>query len=1096
MQNARGDASSRPDSTGALGMPPLTPYNSFMPDRFRRSDLVALVILTLAVLAVYARVLLTPLIPASGDFLAYFTPYWQQLNQALRAGHLPLWNDFIYAGAPFQANPQTEVFYPLRWPLIFLSAEKGILITDALHVWLAGVFGYFLIKKLLGAKKTRGATLPALAGALIIALNGWVTGLLLHPNQISAYPWLIAAILLWEKRPRPGQWPRRDRPMRRWGVMMTLVWAMAFLAGHTQSFYNAAVIFGLWVLGDVVWRGWEERRKSVVSEQFAVSSKQFSVSSKQFAVESNRLAFLRTFLSDAWPVALATLVIAGVVAAAQLLPTLELSGLSFRQGGMAFRDHAALSLPPWRLGFTLLPHYARDLGMALGTEAYGEWLGYIGLTGLILALLGLRHPNRRMRFLGAFLTLAGLLLAFGAYDPLEYLLYRIVPGWDLFRVPARFLQAAVLGLALLAALGMDWISRQYAVSSEQYAVSSMQYAVSRRHERQRAEKDENGVSRTDCESALGSGCSEPDASSGGDLGNINRQTVWWRSRCGAVMVVAGILLAVLALLTRPNPATLAGWAAILAFFALLLWNKRKRSRSNTHYPIPTILYLIPLILFLELYFASYALPIQHPTAPQALRSWRTAPARIASELGPTPHGGACRTLSLSATTWDPGDLGDLQRIYGPYLDEKAFTDLVNATKAKEVVAPNLGVLFDIPSLDGFGGGVLPTARFVKAMSLFLPPESIVADGRLREQLHSIPDSRLLSLFNVCYVIADKNFDVWHDDIYYDLAFGETLDAAHPDLSVTDMPGFPASGVGVVSHLSDDAARLPRGTSVALAIITFYDNSTAELPLRAGMETAVGEDAARPFAQDDLPAVRWPHNAPGRDVIADLDIPANNLPARLSDRRIQSVDFHLLRDDVSLFIRGMAVYDRASGSHATPIVTRAPWQRIHSGDVKIYRNDAALPRAFAVARVQTVANLDEAVDAMKSPGFDPASTAILEENSAVLAPRGIPLSSPRLQISERRPERLRLHYEADGAALLIISEGWHPGWRAILDPDAADARDLPVFPADIFLRGVALPAGEHDLLMIFQPSSLRWGMIISLLALAGLAILWILPDGKD
>ncbi len=1067
-----------------------------MPDRFRRSDLVALVILTLAVLAVYARVLLTPLIPASGDFLAYFTPYWQQLNQALRAGHLPLWNDFIYAGAPFQANPQTEVFYPLRWPLIFLSAEKGILITDALHVWLAGVFGYFLIKKLLGAKKTRGATLPALAGALIIALNGWVTGLLLHPNQISAYPWLIAAILLWEKRPRPGQWPRRDRPMRRWGVMMTLVWAMAFLAGHTQSFYNAAVIFGLWVLGDVVWRGWEERRKSVVSEQFAVSSKQFAVSSKQFAVESNRLAFLRTFLSDAWPVALATLVIAGVVAAAQLLPTLELSGLSFRQGGMAFRDHAALSLPPWRLGFTLLPHYARDLGMALGTEAYGEWLGYIGLTGLILALLGLRHPNRRMRFLGAFLTLAGLLLAFGAYDPLEYLLYRIVPGWDLFRVPARFLQAAVLGLALLAALGMDWISRQYAVSSEQYAVSSMQYAVSRRHERQRAEKDENGVSRTDCESALGSGCSEPDASSGGDLGNINRQTVWWRSRCGAVMVVAGILLAVLALLTRPNPATLAGWAAILAFFALLLWNKRKRSRSNTHYPIPTILYLIPLILFLELYFASYALPIQHPTAPQALRSWRTAPARIASELGTTPHDGACRTLSLSATTWDPGDLGDLQRIYGPYLDEKAFTDLVNATKAKEVVAPNLGVLFDIPSLDGFGGGVLPTARFVKAMSLFLPPESIVADGRLREQLHSIPDSRLLSLFNVCYVIADKNFDVWHDDIYYDLAFGETLDAAHPDLSVTDMPGFPASGVGVVSHLSDDAARLPRGTSIALAIVTFYDNSTVELPLRAGMETAVGEDAARPSAQDDLPAVRWPHDAPGRDIIAELDISPDHLPARLSDRRIQSVDFHLLRDDVSLFIRGMAVYDRASGSHATPIVTRAPWQRIHSGDVKIYRNDAALPRAFAVARVQTVANLDEAVDAMKSPGFDPASTAILEESSVVLAPRGIPLSPPRLQISERRPERLRLHYEADGAALLIISEGWHPGWRAILDPDAADARDLPVFPADIFLRGVALPAGEHDLLMIFQPRSLRWGMIISLLALAGLAILWILPDGKD
>ena len=49
----------------------------------------ALSLLALAVLAVYARVLFTPLIPASGDFLAYFAPYWQQLNEALRAGSHP-----------------------------------------------------------------------------------------------------------------------------------------------------------------------------------------------------------------------------------------------------------------------------------------------------------------------------------------------------------------------------------------------------------------------------------------------------------------------------------------------------------------------------------------------------------------------------------------------------------------------------------------------------------------------------------------------------------------------------------------------------------------------------------------------------------------------------------------------------------------------------------------------------------------------------------------------------------------------------------------------------------------------------------------------
>ncbi|RUA17670.1 MAG: hypothetical protein DSY55_01760 [Clostridia bacterium] len=990
--------------------------------RLHLSDLLALAALTLAVLVTYARVLFTPLIPASGDFLSYFAPYWQMLNEALRAGRLPLWNNYIFAGAPFQANPQTEVFYPLRWPLIFLSAEKGILWTAALHAWLAGVFGYFLVRRLLQSairnpqSEIHDVSLPALAAALLIALNGWTTGLLLHPNQISAYPWLFAAILLWEKRPRPGRWPRWNRAGRRWGVLMTLIWTLVFLAGHTQSFYNAVVIFGLWVAGDIFWRKVMQGRQSASEQQ----------------KPAGRFAF-SSLLADYWPVALLALLTAGAVAAVQLWPTLALSQLSYRQGGLAFRDHAAMSLPPWRLGFTLLPHYTRDLGQALGTDAYGEWIGYAGLAGLFLALMGLRHSNRRLRFLGVLLTVVGLLLAFGAYDPLEYGLYRLLPGWNLFRVPARFLQAVVLGVALLAALGMDRIIHEQRILRN-----------------------------------------------GGGTG-------WIRTSARFHLQSLTLLLVLLlAALTRPNLPTLLGWTAVSLFFGLLL----ARPRSFTSYaPYFTI-----LILFLELYFASYALPIQHPTAPQALRSWRTAPARIAAELGPLPHDAACRTLSLSATTYDPGDMEEMKRIFVHYLDEKAMLDLINSTKAKEVVAPNLGALFQIPSLDGFGGGVLPTARFIKAMTLFLPPERIVADGRLREQLDHVPDARLLNLFDVCTVITDKNFDVWHNGIYYDLAFGETLDAAHPELILADMPGFPASGIGIVSHLGPEAAKLPAGAPIAQVIVTFYDGSTFATSLGAGTETVVGPDVARPPTQNSLPAVRWPRNLPGQDAIAELDLP-ENLPLTLSNRRLKAVSFHLLREDVTLFIRGMAVYDRQSHAHATPVVSRWPWHRIHSGDVKIYRNDAMLPRAFTVARVQTVSNLDQAVAVMRAPDFDPAQTAVLVERDGVLAPHGITLTSAQPQIFDYRPERISLHYRAADNAFLVIADAWHPGWRAVLDPDAPNARPLDILPVDVFLRGIPLPAGEHDLQLDFHPRSLHRGLFISLLALAGLILLWFLPDAK-
>jgi hypothetical protein len=516
-------------------------YNGNMPFlRRSRSDLLALMALTLAVLAIYARVLFTPLVPASGDFLTYFAPYWELFNHTVRAGHLPLWNDYIYAGAPFQANPQTQVFYPLRWLMLPLSAEKGIVLTAALHTWLAGVLAYFLMRQMLredefDASKRAAA---ALVGALIVALNGWGIGLLLHPNQISTYPWLLAALLLWEKRPEPGRWPHWTQATRRWFVMMTLVWSMAFLAGHTQSFYNAVVIFSLWLLINIVWR-----------KRYAGG-----VYSRAEASRPAGRARIMTPVADAWPVALLALATTGLVTAIQLLPTLELSQLSYRQGGLALWEHGALSLPPWRIGFTLLPHYARDLGAALGTEAYGEWLAYVGLTGLILAFLGLRHPAKRLRVLGAFLALAGLILAFGIYDPLELLLYHLAPGWNLFRVPARFLQMTGLGLALLATLGASVV-----------------------FQRQR-----NTASLPDL-----------------------------RSASGVFMMVIVLVGIVLAAITRPNLPTLLGWSVVVAFF-LLVWRGAFMSSQ-------VLQALLPLLLFLELYAASGALPIQHPTAPQALR---------------------------------------------------------------------------------------------------------------------------------------------------------------------------------------------------------------------------------------------------------------------------------------------------------------------------------------------------------------------------------------------------------------------------------------------------------------------------------------------
>ncbi|NOX61413.1 MAG: YfhO family protein [Chloroflexi bacterium] len=959
----------------------------------RRHDLLAIFALTLAILLVYNRVLFTNLVPAEGDFLYYFTPYWDYVNETLRTARPPLWNPYIYAGAPLLANPQTAIFYPLRWLFIPFPAEKAILYSAALHAWLTGVFTYALAKRV-----AQVSSLAALTAALLFSLNGWTTGLLAHPNRWGTVAWLPAAILLWEMRPfRRHESPNQlraaaafttkrlllARHARLWLALMASIWTLALLAGHSQTFYNQIVIFLLWVGGSILWE-WRQTRES-----------------------GRPLAWRDALISLLFP-GIVLLIIFGfafLLSAVQTLPTLELTQLSHRSGGLSFRDHAALSLPPWRIGLTFLPHYAKDMGQALASDAYAEWVAYVGLVGLFLAALGIFQQHaRRIKILALSLCTLGVLLAWGAYTPLDYLFYRLVPGWGLFRVPARWLEAAMFGLALLAALGMGRFEQEGLKLWEKRGIA---------------------------------------------LDN-------WFLRF-IVLLLIGFSLILIAF-TRPNVTTLLGWSVVGAMIVWLGFNSHRRAAG----------FALIALLFLELWAASWVLPIQHPTAPQAIRSWRTAPARIAAEAKPL-----CRTVSLSTITYDPGDLSDLRRIYGPFLDPWAFDDLVIATKAKEVMAPNLGLLMRLPSLDGFGGGVLPTRRFVESMELFLPPDRVVADGRLREQLQQIPDARLLSLFGVCYVITDKNFDVWHDDVYYDLAFGETLSPDQPELTIRDLPNFPITALGVVSHLVDNPA-LPDGVTVAEADMTLTDGRRLTLPIRVGAETAFGPDDAEQASHSrELPRVRWRFDAPGQDYIARLEL---SQPVRLTALRLR-----LTHPDASLFVRGLAYIDDISKAHATPVVSRHPWRRIHSGDVKIYRNEAPHPRAFLVPFAMLSPDDRATLARLKDPNFDPLSTALLAEGEPRVGGTG------RVEILSYRAEEVRVSVRADADSTLILADAWHPGWRAQLD-----GRPIPLWRANLFLRAAPIPAGEHEIVFTYRPRSFIVGAGVTIATLAALLALVLFP----
>src|SRR4051812_2777737 len=62
-----------------------------------------------------------------GDLFLYVIPFRNFAAQNLQAGHLPLWNPYIFSGTPFLASPQSSLFYPGTLLFYFFgSAASGM----------------------------------------------------------------------------------------------------------------------------------------------------------------------------------------------------------------------------------------------------------------------------------------------------------------------------------------------------------------------------------------------------------------------------------------------------------------------------------------------------------------------------------------------------------------------------------------------------------------------------------------------------------------------------------------------------------------------------------------------------------------------------------------------------------------------------------------------------------------------------------------------------------------------------------------------------------------------------------------------------------
>jgi len=891
-------------------------------------DLGAWGALALATLVVFWPLGLTNRIVAGIDAFTYFTPYWTHRMEALRAGMTPLWNPYLFTGAPFLANIQAAVLYPLHWPLSWLRPEQALVWSAILHAWLAAGFTYLLGRRSLGVSRP-----AAFIAGLIFGSGGFALARVENINQLNALAWLPALLLLYDatiRRSSGERWPGRAVCF----LTLSIVIALQLLAGHTQTTFINMIGLGVWAL---VSMGWPLRPARLLPLLAAIPALALS--------------------------------------AAQLLPTLELTALGLRTGGLEYREAVSFSLRPQLLLQSFLPPFGGGLAEAFGSEGYAEFVAYIGLAGLLLAASGgwlaVRNwrahvPGSGARVRPIALVLAGVLLALGAYSPLTYPLWRFVPGFDLFRAPARWLELYALGAALLAALGMDALSRL-------------------------------GLARPALPSRL-----------------------LWRV---SALLAAAAMLALLLIQRWPSWPTVGLWFVVaLIVAALMKWGKTP---------------LLIAVAFLELFAASRALPFTLATAPMAL-SLRNAPAALLAATIDQPAAGRDRFLSLSDIRYDPGDLAELRALQADRLPADAVERLVRAAKQVEVVAPNLSLLYDLPAVDGYDGGLLPLHRYVKFQELFLRAGEMTPDGRLREQLTAIPPARLLDLTGVRFVITDKQRDLWVDDIYYDLEQGAAVQpGATLDLDLTAYPVFEADALGLIASAEPGATAGITATPV--------DGNAIRLTL----------DPATGMADPTSPVI-----LPLAKVVTLRRLAITNT------------------GNAQMVVQGASLINRRTGAHASITVSpEGDFRRIHSGDVKIYERRNAAGRAWIVHGVMPVASEAAAQAAVADPAFDPRSTAVIEADLPS-RPAAVANNDEDVSCLAATGERMTCQVELAAPGLLVIADAWYPGWQALIDGVPGE-----ILRANLLYRAIPLEKGTHEVTLTYEPHSWRLGVIVNLVTIA-------------
>jgi hypothetical protein len=345
----------------------------------------------------------TDMVPMGFMMRKAVADHWRQ------TGSMPMWDPYILCGLPVVDAMHGDLFYPVSLFYLVMSLEKALGYKILLHVWLAGVLMYFLLRTLHLKRRS------SLVGGLGYMTAPYFLSLIYagHDGKMFVTALFPLCVMLLERLLR--------EPKLLLSALFGGSIGLLLLTSHPQMAYFASWGLGIYFI-------------------FRIPG----LLKKRILVRAVLLLVL-------------ALAIGAGIGCVQFLPTYHYTtNFSPRTGGVSYEFASSWSLHPEEIVSLLYPSFVGYLDSYWGRNPFKLNAESPGPLILLLALGGFLLMLRRRDMLPwLFLFIFCPIYALGAHTPVFKMIFYGMPGAKFLRAPSIIMFMFSCSASVLAAFLVD-----------------------------------------------------------------------------------------------------------------------------------------------------------------------------------------------------------------------------------------------------------------------------------------------------------------------------------------------------------------------------------------------------------------------------------------------------------------------------------------------------------------------------------------------------------------------------------------------------------------------------------------------------------------